>query len=161
MLLPIETWSAAWFWLACWKTCSIVWPCSASRCSSHVTANTSAGPCPCRRLANSATNALVSGGFSRTMSARTSTTLAGSLADTSSICSTQYAARSRSQPARHHVDRHPPQVLQQRQPQHDRDRPQLAEPQRLRTDWYAATNARRLSASTRPSAWEISSSAMS
>ena len=99
MLLPIETWCVAWLWLACWNTCSIVCPCSASRCSSQVTANTRAGPWPWSRLANSATNAVVSGGFSRTISASTSTTRAGVLADTSSIRSTQYSARSRSRRA--------------------------------------------------------------
>ena len=38
-------------------------PTSASRCSSQVSGSASAGPWPCRRRANSATNALVSGGF--------------------------------------------------------------------------------------------------
>ena len=36
MLLPMETWSAAWLWLACWKMDSTVRPCSATRCSSQV-----------------------------------------------------------------------------------------------------------------------------
>ena len=160
MLLPIETWSAAWLWLACWKTCSIVCPCSASRCSSHVTANTSAGPCPCSRLANSATNGVVSGGFSRTISASTSTTSPGSVADTSSIRSTQYAARSRSRRAVITC------TATRRRFSSSASRSMIGIAHSSPsvsggTDWYAATNARRLSASTRPSAWEISSSAIS
>ena len=84
-------------------------------------------PWPCIRLANSAMNALESGGFSFTISARTSTTSAGALAATVNMCSIQYAARSRAAAPR------PPgqpcaEILQQRQPQHDRDRPKLAEP---------------------------------
>ena len=150
MLLPTETWWAAWFWLACWNTCSTVRPCSASRCSSQVTANTSAGPWPCRRLANSATNGIVSGGFSRTISARTSTTFAGSVADTSNICSTQYAARSRSRRAAMTCT-----ATRRRFSSSARrsmigiahNSPSLSGV----TDWYAETNARTLSASTRPS----------
>ncbi len=50
---------------------SIVWPDSASRCSIQVSGSASAALWPCSRRANSATNALVSGGAERAMSATT------------------------------------------------------------------------------------------
>ena len=53
---------------------------SERRCSSHVIGNASAEPWACRRLASSATNDVVSGGFASIICASTETTRDGASA---------------------------------------------------------------------------------
>ena len=96
MLLLTETWLAACCWPSSCTSCSIVWPESARRCSIHVSGSASAAPWPCRRRANSATKALVSGGPERAMSAMTRIRSLGDFSATSSMRSAQRPARSRS-----------------------------------------------------------------
>ena len=69
MLLLMETWLAACFWVSDCTNCSIVKPSSKSRCSIQVSGNAKAGLCPCNRRASSATNELTMGGLDRAMSA--------------------------------------------------------------------------------------------
>ena len=130
MLLLIETWSAAWFCVPICTSCSIVKPDSARRCSIQVSGSASAALWPCSRRASSATNALTSGGLERAMSAITRIRLFGSLLGDlhhlvrpgSGAVAVDRAGRDPRADAA--------QVLDQRQPQHDRNRPQLAELQR-------------------------------
>ena len=96
MLLLMETWSEACCWFSDRTSCSIVDADSESRCSIQVSGNASAGPCPCRRRANSAINELTIGGFDRAMSAITRIRFFGSFSATSVILSAQLSARLRS-----------------------------------------------------------------
>ena len=127
--LPIVTWSAAWLWLPACTSCSIVWPSSASRCSTQVKASASAGLWPCRPRTNSDTNGADIGGFERAMSAITRIRLLGSWSTVVIIWRAQSSRQVPVDAARRDTQRHAAQVLDQRQAQHDRDRPELAEVQ--------------------------------
>ena len=128
--LPSVTWSAAWAWLPACTICSIVEPSSARRCSIQPRARSSDGFWPCRSRTNSDTNDADIGGFERAMSAITRIRFLGS-------CSTVVIMR-RGPLVREvavaatgrNAQCHAAQVFDQRQPQHDRDRPQLAQVQR-------------------------------
>ena len=96
MLLLTDTWSAACCWFSVCTICSMAKPLSASHCSTQVRVDASAALRPCRRRANSATNALVIGGVERAMSAMINTTLFGSLSAASMRRSAHSCARSRS-----------------------------------------------------------------
>ena len=127
MLLLMETWSAACCWFSDCTNCSIVRPDSDSRCSIQVSGNARAGPCPCRRRANSATNELTIGGFDRAMSAITRIRLFGSFAAISVIWSAQWSARLRSILSAAIRARNAAEILDQRQAQHDGNGPQFAQ----------------------------------
>ena len=156
MLLLIETWSAACCWFSDCTSCSMVRPVSASRCSIQVSGSASAGAlalqaarelgderrwsaagpsAPCRRSRGSG-----SSGRSRRSSI---------------IWSAQQSARSRSTRPAAMRAADAAQVLDQRQAQHDRDRPQLAQLQRRRPSGRRRRSGCRLSGSTRPSPCEI------
>ena len=111
-------------------SCSIVRPDSDSRCSIQVSGSASAALCPCSRRASSATNELTIGGFERAMSAITRIRLFGIV-----LGDVHHLVGPRIGPVP--VDRagrdpgaDAAQVLDQRQPQHDRNRPQLAQLER-------------------------------
>ena len=92
----METWSVACRWFSDRTSSSIVNPDSESLCSIHVSGKANAGPCPCKRRANSAINELTIGGFDRAMSAITRIRFFGSFSATSVILSAQLSARLRS-----------------------------------------------------------------
>ena len=162
MLLPIETWSAACCWVSDCTSCSIVRLDSASRCSTQVSGSASASPWPCRRRASSATNGLTIGGFERAMSATTQDQALGiAFGDLHHLVRPALRPALACMRAAVIARAHAAQVLDQRQPQHDRDRPQLA--QRERRDGLVGgrRSAQGVRESTRPSPCEIASSAMS
>ena len=133
MLLPTDTWSAACCWLSSCTSCSMRLAGSRPGAApSSVSGSASAALWPCSRRANSATKALLSGGSERAMSATTRIRLFGSRLGDLRACGRPSRRRGRAR-ARlgRHAHRDAAQVLDQRQPQHDRDRPQLAELQRL------------------------------
>jgi len=72
---------------------------SASRCSIHVSGKARAAPWPCSRRANSATNALLSVGLERAMSAITRIRSLGRSSAAVSMRDAQVSARSRSSSA--------------------------------------------------------------
>ena len=109
----------------------MVWPDSARRSSIQVSGSASDAPCPWSRRANSATKAFVSGGAERAMSATMRIRSLGTFSATSTMLSAQTPAVSRSPVGRGDARRDATQVLDQREPQHDRNRPQLAQQQRL------------------------------
>ena len=138
MLLPIETWSAAWACPSACTSCSIVSPCSASRCSSQLFAKAKCGLCPCRCRVSSARNAPDSGGFARAMSASTRIRSVGFCSTTLHHALGPVVGQVAIAAPGGHPRRHAAQVLDQRQPQHDRHRPQLAELQ-----WRDASGRKR------------------
>ncbi len=72
---------------------------SDSRCSIHVSGSASAAPWPCRRRANSATNALLIVGLERAMSAMTRIRSLGRSSAACNMREAQVSARSRSSSA--------------------------------------------------------------
>ena len=160
MLLLIETWPDACFWLSDWTSCSIVRCDSESSCSIHVSGNANAALCPCKRRANSDTNSLVIGGFDRAMSAITKTRFFRSFSATSDIWSAQLPANSRSAmlAATRSATRRRFSINARRSMMGiAHSSPNF----RGVTVWYADTKRLKLSGSTRPSPWEIVSSARS
>ena len=131
MLLLTETWSAACCWFSDCTSCSIVEPDSDSRCSIHVSGSASAEVRPCRRRTSSATKGPAIGGSDRAMSAMIEDEAVRiALGGRDHAVRPRLARdRARARPAAIRIA-DAPQVLDQREPQHDRYRPQLAELER-------------------------------
>ena len=122
-----ETWSAAWFWLSRWTSCSMDSPCSTSRCSSQLRARCNTGLCRDKRWQNSATNELDTGRSDFAMSATTTTRWDGFFSAISCRRSTHKCRKiailsGDGQPGGDALE-----VLDQPQPQHDGDGPELAQ----------------------------------
>ena len=130
MLLLIETWLAACFWFSDCTICWMVQPVSERRCSIQVSGRVRDGPWPCRRRVSSATNAAIH----RRVGARhvgddhdqVFRIPLGGLDQLVGPGVGAVAADAVSGDAR----RDAAQVFDQREAQHDRQRPQLAEGQR-------------------------------
>jgi hypothetical protein len=127
MLLPMDTWSAACCWFSTCTNCSMVWSDSASCCSIQVSGKASAELWPWSRRANSATKASDRGGFERAMSAITRIRFFGSRLGHRdhrvgpAVGQVLIGARGGD------AGGDAAEILDQRQPQHDRDGPQLTQ----------------------------------
>ena len=115
---------------------------------------------PADRRASSATNALPIGGDDRAMSAMTRIRLFGSRSAISIISIGPGIGQIALAPAGGNPNAHATKILDQGEPQHDRNGPELAELQRGHR-LVGGDEALEASASTRPSPCEIVSSAMS
>ena len=130
MLLLIETWSAACCWFPDRTNCAMLSPDSASCCSIQVSGKARAWPRPCRRRASSDTNGVVIGGCDRAMSAITRIKFFRVLAGHLRQLIRPGDGQIQVGPAGGNAHRDAAQILDQRQAQHDRDGPQLAQPER-------------------------------
>ena len=160
IVLLTETWSAACCWVSDCTICSIVRLDSASRCSTQVSGNASASPWSWRRRTSSATNGPTIGGFERAMSAMTRIRLLGSLSAISVIWSAQRCASlawTRVVMIRELTRRRFSISASRNMIGIAHSSPSVSGV----TDWYAATKRASVRESTRPSPWEMASSAMS
>ncbi len=130
MLLLIETWLAACSWVPDWTSCSIVRFDSDSRCSIQVSGSASAGPWPCRRRESSDTNARGHRRIrARHVRDHEHEALGIGLDDRLHLVDPAVGEIA-IDAARGDVGGDAAQILDQRKPQHDRNRPQLAELER-------------------------------
>ena len=126
MLLLIDTWSEACCWFSNCTNCSIVRCDSASRCSIHVNARAKAALCPCKRRANSATNALPIGGVrSRHVGDDEDEAFRILLGDLHHLVGPAIGQIALG-PAGGNAHSDAAKILDQGEPQHDRDGPKLA-----------------------------------
>jgi|GEM_PF-4774983 len=160
MVLAMDTWSAACFWLADWIRRSTVLPCSASFFSSQTMGRLKAGLWPCSRRTNSATKASDRGKPALAMAAISRITPLVSLASTASILPARYSAASRSfcdtimrEAMRRRFSMSASRIMMGTA----HSSPSL----RRCPDWYAPTKAARPLTSSRPSPWATISMAMS
>ncbi len=165
MLLLIATWFAA---CCCkpsiWIRCSIFWPDSDRRCSIQLSGSASAGLWPCSRRVISATNEpFSSAGRSAPCRPPPAPRCSVSpLGGGDHAVGPAHGLAAIAPGVGHDPGRDAAQVLDQRQPQHDRDRPQLAHVSQWGNRLVGIDEALQTGlVSTRPSPCEMISSAMS